>query len=502
MSQVTDPQLAIPPRTDRQGYHQQLRHGRSRAAVHGVLWSFLHTLVPSVSSAGVFFVGAWYLTPVDFGLVGLAAGLVGFAVALIPVAFGQALVQRQIIDPTHTDSVFWLNTGVGGLFCLIFVLGAGMLAAMVGEPGITPLLAVLALKIPLEALAAVPNALIVRSMRFKMLALRTTIATLVSVAIAIAMLVSGYGYWALIVSQVAASLVLCAMAYWVTGWRPGLQIRLSALRDLSRFGIFASGDRLLTTMRLDHIVLGAFGGAHMLGLYFFAQRLFMMLTSLVSGALSSVSHALLSTLQGEAEKTRRAFLLSSFASTALSIPMFTGLALITDDLLTVIFDPRWAAAATPIRAFCILGILASIGVAQGTLMRSQGKADWWFYYQLAQQSGTIVVILALYPFGISAVVLGVAAKSVLLWPVSVVLTARLLNSRPISYLAEFRAPVISTAAMALAVLAVPVLWPDLPPGWRIAAQIAAGITLYLPLILFLARDHIRLVRQAIRPKES
>ncbi|HID54030.1 MAG TPA: hypothetical protein EYP41_18585, partial [Anaerolineae bacterium] len=79
-------------------YYPHLSHGRSRAAVSGVLWSSLHTLIPTISSAAVFFIGAYFLSPSDFGLVGFASALVSIAIAFSPLAFGEALVQQTVMD--------------------------------------------------------------------------------------------------------------------------------------------------------------------------------------------------------------------------------------------------------------------------------------------------------------------------------------------------------------------------------------------------------------------
>lgn len=482
------------------GYRPHLSRGRSRAAVAGVLWSSLHTLLPTVGSAGVFLVGAYFLTPADFGLIGLATALVSVAIALSPLAFGEALIQRKLMTRAHADSVFWLTVGFGLIAMLPFGLGGPLIAEWIGEPELAALLPVLALRVPLELAAAVPNALIVRAMRFRLLALRTSVATLVSVAVSLWMLFAGYGYWALVVSQVSASLVLCAMAFWVTRWRPGATFRASAIRELAHYGVFASGNRMLDTIRLDHIVLGALGGTQLLGLYFFAQRCFMILIQLVSGALSSVTHALLSTLQGEGAKARQAFMIASFASTAVSLPMFAGVALVIDDVLAQLLDPKWAGAAFPVQAFCALGVLASVGVIQGALIKSQGHANWWFYYQLLQQGTTVLTIALAYRYGLVPMMTALVLKSVLIWPVSVWMTTRLLGCTPLSYLSEFRDPILATVVMSVAVLGVGAAV-DGAPAATLSLQILCGAITYALSLFLLSRQRIALLLGILRKSE-
>ncbi|MFV2053314.1 lipopolysaccharide biosynthesis protein [Aliiroseovarius sp. YM-037] len=481
------------------GYHPHMSRGRSRAAVIGVLWSSLHTLLPTISSAVVFVIGAYFLSPSDFGLIGLATALVSVAIAFSPLAFGEALIQRELMTKDHADSVFWLTVGFGLIAMQPFVFGGSLIATWMEEPALAFLLPVLALRIPLELSAAVPNALIVRSMRFKLLALRTSVASLVSITISLAMLFAGYGYWALVVSQVSASFVICAMAFWVTRWRPGRAFRLGAVRELARYGVFASGNRMLDTIRLDHIVLGALAGTQILGLYFFAQRCFMILIQLVSGALSSVTHALLSTLQGDRDKARQAFMIASFASTAVSLPMFAGVALVIDDVLAQLLDPKWGGAAFPIQAFCALGVLASIGVIQGALIKSQGHANWWFYYQLLQQGTTVLTIMLTFHYGLTTMMTALVLKSLIVWPVSVWMTTALLDCKPLAYLSEFRDPILATVVMSAAVLGVAAV--DVAPAVTLPFQILVGAVVYAATLFTLSHRRVGRVLAILRKPE-
>lgn len=473
--------------------------GRSRAAVRGVLWSALHTAVPTVSAAVVFFVAARYLSPVDFGLVGLAASIVAFATALAPGAFGEALIQRRDVDQRHADSVFWLTLGVGIAFFLALVAAASAVAAWTGEPSLSLLLPFLALKVPFDLAATVPNALVVRSMQFRLIALRTTIATAVSVVLCLSLLVAGQGYWALAASQVAVSVVNCIVAFRVVEWRPAGGPAAGSLRELLSYSLFASGTRMLSMISLDQILVGMLAGAPVLGLYYFARRILTLLNSMIAGALSSVSHALLSSLQGEREKVREALLFASFASSIVSFPVFAGIALIAGDAVPLVFGAKWAGAVVPIRAFCAMGLIASIGIVQGALLTSQGKAGAWFWYQLLQQATTLAIIAAL-AHDLDRMVVAVAVKTVLLWPISVRMTTRLLDLRMMPYLREYAAPVAATLAMTVCVLAVPLLLPGLDPPTRLVAEIGVGVLIYLPAAALLGRARLVQLRRLVAAK--
>ncbi len=468
------------------GFRPHLSTGRSRAAATGVFWSGLHTLAPTLAATALFFVAAWYLGPAEFGLVGLATGIVSVALAFSPAAFGEALVQRQTLDRSHADTVFALTVGYGVIAAGLLAVMAPLFATWIDEPELAALLAVLALRVPLDMAASVPSALIVRDMQFRAVAIRTGVATFIASLIALGMLVQGFGVWALIASQLASALIIAAMAFWVAKWVPGRSVTWPALRDLLSYGVFASGNRMLNVLRLDHIVLGAMGGAALLGLYVFAQKIYRMLSDVVAGALSSVSHALLSTLQDDKVKLRRAFGLASFASAAAGFPVFAGMALIIDDLIGLALSEDWQIVRFAAQIFCLAGLMAAVSIVQGSLVKAAGRADWWFWYQLVQNLTTVLIIPLFWRSGIDALVIAIVVKSLLLWPVSIAMTIRILEIAAMSYLRAFAAPAIATIAMALAILTL-----SLPATWGgIALQIALGSVVYASVLAILARSQI------------
>lgn len=472
--------------------------GRSRAAFFGALWSLLHAGLPSLGAALVFFVSAAFLAPADFGQLAIAVGIVSVALALSPSAFGEALVQRQSLTPAHADAVFWLNAALAGVYLALLVALAPSLADWFEVPELAWLVPLLALKVPFELLAAVPSAMIVRRMAFRLLALRTTIGVGIGLVVSVGLLTAGYGLLSLAVSQVAVSATTFAVAVWTSGWRPGLACRLGHVRDLARYGLFASGLRMLGLVRADHLVLGALAGPALLGLLVFAQKLFTLLSNIAGGALASVTHVVLSSMQGEPEKARRTFALMTFAAAAIGFPASAGAAIVIDDVIATFFAENWSGAALAAQLFCLLGFLSVPGIVQSAMVRSRGQADWMFYYQLLQDITTVAAIALTYRFGVEAIVTAILVKTALVWPLSVWMCLRLLDLGPWAYARNFAGPVLATLGMAGAVLAIPA-----PAGLAgLAVQIAAGAAVYPILLAVLSRRRITEVWHILRHKRE
>ncbi|WP_163272928.1 lipopolysaccharide biosynthesis protein [Chelativorans alearense] len=480
----------------------RLRSGRARAALHGVFWSALSGFAPAAVAAGVFTVTSRFLTPGEFGLVALATSIAMLASAVAPAGFGQALVQREDLGRRHLDSVFWLCVLVALAIYAVLVLAAPALAGFMGEAGLKALLPVIGLRVVFDLAVVVPNALLSRAMAFSKMAMRTMIASLISGAVCLGLLALGYGLWALALSQVASSAAICVGTLLSVNWRPGLRFEWRALRELAHYGMFASGHRILRMMRLDQILIGMLLGTTALGIFSFARRIFQLLNDFVAGALNAVSYSLLASLQSEHEKLKEAYLFATFASAALSFPVFVGLAVVANDLIAVLFGAHWIEAVPAVRSFCVIGLLSCIGVLQASLINSQGNPNWWFYYMAAKQAVTALVIVAFYRFGVSALVFALAVQNFLMWPAAVWMVLKILKIGPWTYLRPFLSPALACLAMLVGVLALRQYMNEDTAYLRLAGEVLSGAVIYCAVLAALDSRRIFQMRDVVLKRRA
>lgn len=473
------------------------RTGRARAAVRGSFWSTINALVPALVAAIIFAITSRYLSPTEFGLVAFATTLTLLASAVGPGGFGDALVQRESIDERHLNSVFWLCTVAGILLCAALVLISPLVAFWFGDDRLAGLLALLSLRIVFDMAAIVPNALLVRSMSFGRLALRTTIAAIISGAICLVLLSFGYGLWALAVSQLATSVSSTIGSVLSVDWRPKLSFDKVALRDVKTYGAFASGQRIVQMVNFDQLLIGPLIDAHSLGIFSFVKRIHLLLNDMIGGGLRQVSFSVLSSMQSEPEKLRQTYLFATFVSSAVSFPVFVGLGAVATDLIPLVFGPHWLEAVPALQAFCLLGLITCIGLLQSALINSQGKAAWWFYYQVTQQALTIGVILATFSFGVTVVAFALVAKTILLWPATVRKTLRLLGMGFWTYAKSFVEPAVACLAMLGAIALLRVWTADQMPIVTVILRIAVGGAVYIAVLAALAHSRLRHLMQML-----
>lgn len=477
--------------SDMAASRDHLTTGRASAAIKGTLWSLVSSFVPAALGLLVFLASSRVLSPTEFGIVAFAVSIASVGVAVAPAGFREALIQRERVAPAHLDTVFWLCVGAALVIYAALCLAGPIIAAAAQQPLLALLIPLVAARVIFDMAAAVPNALIVRTMAFRMLALRTTLASVVTALVCLGLLWAGFGLWALAFSQLAGSIASCAGAMVGARWLPGLRFEREALRDLRAFGLFSSGNHFITTINIDQLLIGALMGPGSLGIYSFARRIFQILTDLLSGALNLVSYSLLSSMQREPAKLREAYLLGTFASSVVAFPVFSGLALVAGDLIPFAFGNAWVSAVPVVQAFCVLGLLTAVGILQSSLIRSQGQADLWFYYILGKQLVTVLYIFLFAGWGVVPLTTSLVILNLLLWMPTLSMVVRLLDISLWAYLGSFALPVTATLAMGVVGWLVQQQLADADPLLRLAMTIGAAALSYGAVIVVLGRRRIK-----------
>lgn len=462
--------------------------GRSVVAFRGVFWSAVSIFLPAAVNFLVFMVTSRLLTPADFGAVALALTVTMFVAALGPTGFGEAIVQRASLRTDHLDSVFWLCALYGLVAYAVLFAASQQIGDLFGSDVLSFVMPVLGVRILLQMANVVPGSLIIRSLSFHLIALRTFFATLIAAAISVGMVLAGYGLWALVFAQLSEMIVKAIVTFWSAGWRPRGLPRLRALRELSGYGLFACGNQVVSFLgsQADQALVGYVLGVRSVGLYNFARRIYTMVNDLVSGALGTVSHPLFSEVQGDLQKVRRGFLVSSFLSSAIAIPTFVGIALVADRAIPLLFGDQWLEALQPLRLLCALGVISCVGVLQSALIKSRGRADWWFYYQLASSLLNLVLVVAFAHYGITVMLVAIVAKTYLIWPIAVQMTLRLLSMRFADYVGQFAGPVLASGAMSAMVLLTRHYLGETSLVEGLAVDILVGAMTYLAVLFALA----------------
>ena len=347
------------------------------------------------------------LSPAAYGLIAMVSPILGFVGTLNDLGFGQAIVSAPEITPRQISALFWRN------FFLSLGLAAvlGLLAPLIGhfyhEPRTTGITVALAGLLVLGTVGIVPSAILKRQMRFKSLALIDVVSLTSGVAVTITTAMMGFGYWALLLGQLANSLAGIVLACSFARWTPSTVITDPTIRSFVRFGANLTIVNIATyfSMTADNMIVGVVVGKVALGLYDRSYTLTIQPLNQLLAPVNQLSVPLLSRLQHMPDLYRRTYQNMLRIALMLIMPAMLFCVILARPLVSFLLGAKWHDAAPLFAWICFGGIVAPIFSSTGWVFTTQNRTGEQMRFSVA----TAVISIISFALGVHWGVVGVAA---------------------------------------------------------------------------------------------
>ncbi|NUQ64910.1 MAG: lipopolysaccharide biosynthesis protein [Pirellulales bacterium] len=473
-------------------------------AAKGIAWSVVHKWGRAVVSIATFVALSRLLPPEAFGLVALACVFTAFVEVFLDQGLGAAVVQCPDLEAEHLDTAFWISVLTGVVLMLGGMLASGAVAAVFGEPQLSPVLKWLSVSFVFSALSSTQIAILQRDLAFRVLAVRSLVAKTLGGVVGLAMAFAGCGVWSLVGQHLVDGVAGVLVLWTASAWRPGLRVSRTRYRTMVSFGAAVVGNNALNHLlrKSDDFLIGYYLGPAMLGYYAVGYRLLMLLTRSVTGITNSVAFPMFSRIQDDPERMRRAFYRVTQYTSLLAFPVFTAAAVLAPELVPVCFGEQWTPSIPVMQILAFMGILQSVLFFNGTVIRASGKPLWELGIMLLNAVANVLGFLAVVRFGIVAVAVSLVVTSYLLAPVSVLAVRRLIGIRLTDYLKLYAMPTAASLAAAMLVLGLKTVLagPDLALYFRLPVYFIAGAITYVLVLVIaapsLSRQVVELARMA------
>ncbi len=375
------------------------RAARGGAVTFG--WHGLKFVVGIVATA----IMARLLTPRDYGLIGMVAVFTSFMSMFKDMGLSMATVQKPEINDGEISTLFWVNAAFSVGVTLITMLLAPLIAWFYGEPRLVLITITASLGFIIGGLAVQHEALLKRQMRFFALGSIAFLSIVAGYTAGITLAWRGFGYWALVVSQLAL-VATNALGVWILcGWRPGRPRNSHGIRSMLTVGRNITGFAIINVLakNMDGLLIGRVWGAQQLGLYTKAAQLLSLPTDQINEPLNSVAIPTLSRLADSSERYRQAYRRILEKIAMLTMP---GIALMigtSDWLVYLLLGPQWSETGYILVMLGIAGLTQPVMNTTGWLLITQGRTHHMFQWALISAPLGIISVIVGLPWGAAGV---------------------------------------------------------------------------------------------------
>jgi O-antigen/teichoic acid export membrane protein len=434
------------------GLRRNLRARSIRGAIYLALGSGGEFALRIVSTS----ILARLLVPEHFGLITMVTAITGIAGQFSQLGLSTVTIQRRDIDHHQVSNLFWINVALGvtlfGIFCAV----SPLVARFYQDQRLVPITIALSSAFLWGGLTVQHEALLARQMKQPQATFVRLATGLVSAALAVALALRGFGYWALVWQEVARTF-LTAIGMWaVCPWRPALPNRSGNIRGLLRFGTDLTLTQLSYAVisNIDRLLVGKFFGAVSLGIFRQAQQLIMAPLEQLNGPIGSISQPGLSVLQDDPERYRRYYAKTVFMIGLLTMPIAAFAAVYADDLVLLILGRQWIEAVPFFRIFAVAAFIRPVLGTAGTVLITCGQSRRLLVMTVATQITLLLFILAGIRWGPMGVAMAQALTPAVLLLPNLYYGFAASPVTPAVFFRAIRAPVVASAVMVTGLVAL------------------------------------------------
>jgi len=366
------------------------------------VWSLLGQIVQLVLGLIGFALLARWLSPGDYGLVGMAATLTSVLGVVSDSGVNAALVRLTVIDEATETAAFWVSL-FGALMLSLACAGAApALVWIYGDPRVGPLALALSAGFLIAAPARVSMAKLQKALRFRAVTLISTLAGVGALGIACAIARAGGGSWSLVAQTLSTFVIQGAML--VITAPPRLRrhaFSVPVAKGVAAFGSRMSGFAMAQTVARvgDALLVGKFLGPSAVGMIAMGVRLMVTPIMRICATLGAIFLPTMGHLEAPYQRGK-AFSSAVRLTAVVTSPLSFGVFALAPEIV-VLLPPRWAGLAPVLRILSMGTLVDAFAWYCLSVLTAQGRA-----------AALLVLAVALIPLGWGGSALGVLLGTV------------------------------------------------------------------------------------------
>ncbi len=376
-------------------------------------------------------ISRFFLLPADVGLFSIA-----LAAAMVVAVFQDVGItrfvsgQREMRPEAVTDYAL-VAVVIGWVVAATVALVAPWIAQLYHEPQLTWLLWLIAGSYVISPFAIVPAALLVREMNFKALFVVNAGSTAIGSIIAVVLAWQGHGATSLAWAVLATGLSRTILALALRPVWPRWPQRMDALKPILSFSSssFIISASAAIGQRSQDLIVGGLLGTASTGLFSRASALAGQLSSLVTGAISTVFYAAFARKRDAGEPLAGPYLHLVACNTALNWAAMVGLAVAAEPVVLLLYGENWAEAARLLRWMAIGEMLFVAVPLQMDVPILLGRIRKLIWVNLFDTCAALTILTIGCTLGLEAAALSRIAYGLVWWAIYATLQSRLLEFR-------------------------------------------------------------------------
>lgn len=414
-------------------------------------------VLAQVFTLGFYLALARLASPEDFGTFAAGSLLVQVGLLFTESGLMAALIHREDrIDEAASTAVI-ATAGAGFGFSLASLAAAPLLGALFESSEVTKIAAATSGLLLIRSLQVVPEALLQRRFSFLRRMIIEPAGVLVFGIASVIACAHGLGPWGLVIGYYAAAVVDVGLSWALVDWRPQLRLASVAMwRELVTYGRYIVGATAFMRAgeQVPIVLLGRFVGTGALGQFRYADRMASTPLSLIVQGASYVLFPALARITGDRDRFIAACRRSLRLMCAVAFPLGLILVPLGMPSAVLLFGTIWREAGYAAMAMALFPVAGTLVSFVSEVVKADGHPEILTKVHVVLLVANTAFMVALLPLDLIGVVVGLSLGTLTGALYGMLRVARMLDVRPVQFLADVTPPAIAAAISAGAVTAL------------------------------------------------
>lgn len=335
--------------------------------ISGVLYTSIAKYVGIFVQIVISMILARLLAPTDFGVLAIATVFISFINLITDFGFGAAIIQSEVLEKKDLKSIFSLTFYVGLLAALVLFSLSHFIGDYYTNANVARVVQILSVNVIFASLNTVPNALLLKAKKFKIIAIRTLCLQLISGIVGVSLAFMGFGLYSLVVQSILYAVGIFSFNYYqnrIRLFNPIYKVSIKKIINFSSFQ-FAGSIMNFITKSIDKPLVGRYLSLSSLGYYEKSYRLMQMPVDNLSYVFTPVMQPMFREYQHDMKMMFCKYSKILKTLSVVGFPLSVLLYFSAYDLINIFYGGKWDLAVTPFRYL-------SLSVGFMILMSSSG----------------------------------------------------------------------------------------------------------------------------------
>lgn len=357
-----------------------------REFISGVLYTSIAKYVGIFVQIAITMVLARLLNPADFGILAIATVFINFLNLITDFGFGAAIIQSETLEKKDLESIFSLTQYIGLFAAFILFLLAYPIGNYYNDGSVASVVRLLSINVVFASLNIVPNALLLKAKKFKLVAVRTLGLQIICGCIGISLAYIGLGLYALVIQSILSTAGIFVFNYNQNKIRFFNKVYVASIKKIINFSAFQFAGSVMNfiTKSIDKPLVGKYLSLASLGYYEKSYRLMQMPVDNLSYVFTPVMQPMFREFQHDLRIMFQKYKKILKTLAIVGFPLSALLYFSAYDLIHLFYGGKWDLAVTPFQYLSLSVGFMVLMSSSGPIYQASNKVKFMLVVNIAE----------------------------------------------------------------------------------------------------------------------